>query len=79
MRRLDTTKNDSLYALLREAGGAKVVAFLNLTARDVQGDAHDPALAGRWRDAFTGAVVTLGAHAPLELQAWRYRVLVSAE
>lgn len=79
LRRLDTTRNDSLYALLREGGGAKVAAFLNLTARDVLADAADPALAGRWRDAFTGEVVTLGAHVPLDLQAWRYRVFVAAE
>lgn len=76
MRRLDTTDNGSIYAVLREAGGKKVVGFLNLTAKDVKADAFDPALAGPWRDAFTGEMVTLNPLVPLELKAWRYRVLV---
>jgi glycosidase len=75
MRRIATTRNDAIYAVLRETGGAKAVAFLNLTARDVTADAFDPALAGAWRDAFTGERVTFGAAVPLTLQAWHYRVL----
>lgn len=77
MRRLDTTDNATFYAVLREAGGKKVVGFLNLTAKDAKADAFDPALAGQWRDAFTGERVTLDALVPLELKAWRYRVLVA--
>ena len=77
MRRLATTDNGSLYAVLREADGKKVVGFLNLTAKDVKADAFDAALAGHWRDAFTGERVTFAAHVPLDLKAWRYRVLVS--
>jgi len=76
MRRLDTTENAALYAVLREAGGRQVVGFLNLTAKDTKADAFDPALAGAWRDAFTGEAVTFDALVPLDLRAWRYRVLV---
>lgn len=75
-RRLDTTRNDSLYVLLRENGDDRVVALLNLTARDVTADAFDPALAGKWRDAFTNESFESGAHQAVSLQAWRYRVLV---
>lgn len=76
-RRLDTSDNATFYAVLREAAGKKLVAFLNLTAKDGKADAFDSALAGRWRDAFTGEAVTLDARVPLEMKAWRYRVLVS--
>lgn len=76
-RRLDTTDNATFYTVLREAGGRKVVGFLNLTAKDAKADAYDPALAGTWRDAFTGEKVELTALVPLDLKAWRYRVLVS--
>lgn len=76
-RRLATTHNHSVYAMLREAGGQRVVAFLNLTARDVKADAYDPALAGKWRDVFTGDVVTFDAGVPLTLRSWKYRVLTS--
>lgn len=74
MRRLDTTDNGAIYAVLREAGGRRVVGLLNLTAKAVKADAFDPALAGSWRDAFTGAPVKLDSLVPLDLQAWEYRV-----
>ena len=77
MRRIATTKNESVYAMLREAEGHRVVAFLNLTARDTKADAYDPALVGHWRDVFTGTQTTLTATPNLELKAWEYRVLVS--
>ncbi len=79
MRRLATTRNDAVYVVLREAQGNRVVAFLNLTARDVTADAFDPTLAGRWRDAFTGETVTLTETAPVTLRSWQYRVLESAK
>jgi cyclomaltodextrinase / maltogenic alpha-amylase / neopullulanase len=77
MERVPTTRNEAIYVLLRHVEDRRVVAFLNLTPRDVTADAHHPALAGRWRDAFTGQVVTLAAEVPLELRAWRFQVLVS--
>jgi glycosidase len=76
MRRLDTTDNATFYAIERSAGGRQVVGLFNLTAKDAKADLYDPALAGTWRDAFTGEAVTLGALVPLDLKAWRYRVLV---
>jgi cyclomaltodextrinase len=41
MRRIPTTRNESIYAVLREAGGERVIALLNLTARDATADAFD--------------------------------------
>ncbi|MDP1579224.1 MAG: alpha-amylase family glycosyl hydrolase, partial [Candidatus Didemnitutus sp.] len=79
MRRLDTTQNEAVYVVLRSAPGNKVVGLFNLTERDVNADVFDAALAGTWRDAFTGEIVTLQAHTPLAMGAWHYRVLVSVE
>jgi glycosidase len=79
MARIQTTHNESIYALLRTHGTQRVVCFLNLTARDAKFDAADDRLAGRWRDAFTGEVVTFDRAVSLELPAWRYRVLTQAE
>ena len=76
MRRLDTTDNATFYAMERSADGRKVVGLFNLTAKDAKADLFDPALAGEWRDAFTGETVRLEALVPLDLKAWRYRVLV---
>jgi glycosidase len=77
MRRIPTTRNDSIYAALRESDGHRVVAFLNLTARDVTAGAFDPSLNGRWRDVFTGKTVNLTAAVPLDLHAWQYWLLAS--
>lgn len=74
MRRLDTTDNATIYAIERAAGERKVVGLFNLTAKDAKADLFDPALAGRWTDAFTGETVTLNALTPLELRGWEYRV-----
>ncbi len=80
MRRIGTTHNESIYALLRESGNSRVLALLNLTAKDVAAaDAYDPALAGLWRDAFTGERVTFTAAVTLELHSWQYRVLIRVE
>jgi cyclomaltodextrinase / maltogenic alpha-amylase / neopullulanase len=78
-RRIPTTQNEAVFALLREAGGRRVAAFLNLTGAAAAADAFDPALAGRWRDAFTGERVDLSATPSLALPAWGYRVLVSVD
>jgi len=79
-RRILTTKDESIYALFRGADeGAAVVTFLNLTKENAHADAYDPALAGRWRDLFTGEVVDIVRTFPVELEAGAYRVLVRAE
>jgi Glycosidases len=77
MRRIPSTQNDALYAVLRESGTQRVVGFLNLTARDLTADLHDPALAGTWRDAFSGEPLEQTASPSLTLRPWAYRVLVS--
>ncbi len=43
----------------RAVGDRKVVGIFNLTARDAKADLFDSALAGEWRDAFTGETVKL--------------------
>jgi len=76
MRRLDTTDNASFYAIERSAAGRQVVGVLNLSAKEATADLYDPALAGEWRDAFTGEKVTLDALVPLAMKPWGYRVWV---
>jgi glycosidase len=79
MRRIATTANGTVYVILREAAGRRVVAFCNLTAKDATVDAVDPALNGRWHDVFTGENFTWRAPVTLSLAAWKYRVLVTAD
>lgn len=79
MHRVATTANESVYALVREADGRRVVAFCNLTGKDASVEAVDPALCGRWKDVFTGQIVTLDVPVQFPLPAWKYRVLVTAD
>jgi len=75
MHRVASTKNESVYALLREAENQRVFVVLNLTARDTSADLFDPALAGKWKDVFTGETCELSAVANFNLRAWAYRIL----
>lgn len=74
-RRLATTQNDAVYVVMREAAGRRVIALLNLTAKDVTADCYDAALAGQWRDVFSGTTLPLQAASSFALRAWSYRVL----
>jgi len=79
MRRVPTTVNDSVYAVMRESAGRRVVAFCNLTAKEAVVEAAEPALRGHWRDVFTGELVNWNAPVSFTLPAWKYRVLVMAD
>jgi len=78
MRRLATTADGSLYAVLRAAAdGSKrrVLALLNLGARDIaSASITDPALAGEWTNIFTGKKAIFRATQTFDLAAWKYGV-----
>jgi hypothetical protein len=61
---------------ITEGAGGAGIGTGSSGARDAKADLFDPALTGEWRDAFTGEAVKLDALVPLEMKAWRYRVLV---
>lgn len=79
MRRILTTQDDAIYALLREASGQRVIALLNLTARDVTADVYEPRMGGKWQDVFSGETLIYSAASKVELRAWAYRVLVAVK
>ncbi|BET67472.1 alpha-amylase family glycosyl hydrolase [Opitutales bacterium ASA1] len=75
--RLPTTNDAAIYAVLREAGGRKVLALLNLTARDREFTVAGAGLAGTWRDAFGGESVSLDDTHTTLLRSWGYLLLTS--
>lgn len=79
MRRLATTANESVYAVVRTSESGRIVSFCNLTGSEVAVSAVDPSLQGRWRDVFTGEVVELTLPVSFKLPGWGYRVLASSE
>jgi len=85
--RIPTTKDESVYALMREAEGRKVLLVANLSAKDFETDEDkdegvylgSESLVGTWEDAFTGERLELGPSTHFSLQTWRYRLLVSED
>lgn len=74
--RVPTTKNASVFGLVRESDGRRIAAFINLTARDVTCDAAHARLAGQWRELFGHEPLASSGTARLELRSWEYRVYV---
>jgi glycosidase len=62
-----------VYAFARSKGGAAVLCAVNIAA-EVRAL---PAVAGQWRDLFSGETVTLSAGQPLEVPAHGWRALVA--
>ncbi|HEY5552934.1 MAG TPA: alpha-amylase family glycosyl hydrolase [Opitutaceae bacterium] len=79
MRRIATTAHESIYAVMRTTDAGKVVAICNLTDKEADFAAVEPALKGSWTDVFTGEKVEIGIPFESKLPAWGYRVLKSAE
>ncbi|HSH09835.1 MAG TPA: hypothetical protein VK995_05570, partial [Oceanipulchritudo sp.] len=61
----------------------KILFVGNLTATDIEEKDEvklgSNAIAGTWRDAFTGEILKLGSSASFDLKSWKYRLLVSVE
>ena len=77
--RIPSTKDESVYALLRHTGSGKVLFVGNLTAEDTEVSIGSQDITGTWTDAFDGTEVELGESADFELNSWSYRLLVQGE
>ncbi|MCF3648545.1 alpha-amylase family glycosyl hydrolase [Synoicihabitans lomoniglobus] len=77
--RLPTTENASVYAVLREHDGDRVLALLNLTGEPVTFDTAHTGIGGTWTDAFTGRTMMIEPAASFSLPAWGYMVLTCDE
>lgn len=76
-KRVATTVNDKIFALLRTApNGAEVLVITNLSHADTEFWIADEKMAGEWTDLFTGESVSLEATEAMELRRWHYKVLI---
>ena len=73
--RIPTTANDAIFAVLREAQGRGVLAWVNLTGKAVSFDLAHPEIAGEWMDVFSGKSETLARGISLTLEPWEFRIL----
>lgn len=77
--RIPSTKDESVYTLLRETDSGKVLLVANLTAADEAVSLGSRAIAGTWIDAFDGTEIELEATAEFDLKSWGYKLLIQGE
>ena len=79
-KRLPSTQDEEIFALMRHSEQGRILFYGNLTARDID-EAYivSPSLRGTWTNAMTGETVHLGTEATVELNSWEYVLLVQGE
>ena len=66
---------DCLFSWVREAGGNRVVALLNLSPYAIFADFDTGIYAGEYTDALTGEPAELPSHVACDMAPWSYRIL----
>ena len=67
---------DCLMILVREDGGDRVIAVMNLSPYTIQCDYHTGIYAGMYRDAFTDSPFEFRGRVEEIMAPWSYRLLI---
>ena len=76
MMRLDTKKDDKVFAYYREKDGNRVIVFLNLTKNTVAVKPDLTSLAGEYTEHFSGIKTAVPLADSLKMEPWGYKVFV---
>ena len=71
-KKLQTTKDDAIYAFARQKSGSKVVVILNLSKEPQQFVIDDAVIKGNARSVFTGAAQAIAQRKQFNLKPWEY-------
>ncbi|HYC29100.1 MAG TPA: alpha-amylase family glycosyl hydrolase, partial [Chitinophagaceae bacterium] len=71
-KKLQTGKDDAVYAFARQKGASKVVVLLNFSKDPQQITIDDAMLKGNARSVFSGAAITLPQCKTLTLKPWEF-------
>ena len=66
---------DCLMTFVREVGGNRVVAIMNLSPYAIHADYRTGIYAGAYTDAMTGGACELAPHVEEDMAPWSYRIL----
>jgi len=66
---------DCLMTFVRETGGNRVVAVMNLSPYAIHADYYTGIYAGMYTDAMTGVACELRGHVEEDMAPWSYRIL----
>lgn len=75
MIELRNNAEDCLMTFVREAGGNRVVAIMNLSPYAIHADYRTGIYAGEYTDAMTGTKYELRDHVEEDMAPWSYRIL----
>lgn len=71
---LSTNQPNQVLAFMRSFEKKKVLVVVNLTATESRFNFSGTAIAGNYKDIFSGAPVSLTANQSMYLEPWGYRV-----
>ncbi len=75
-KKIETDRDNAVYACIREYGDEKILAVLNLSAARQQVHFSSLAMAGKYRSLFTGRKKSLGFSESFTLKPWEYMIFV---
>ena len=76
MIEIENNAKDCMMTFVREVGGSRVVAIMNLSPYTIHADFNTGIYAGTYLDAITGERVELMSHVDEHIAPWNYRILV---
>jgi Glycosidases len=76
MVKINTNRDNKVFAYSREKGGNRVIAFLNLTKKNVSFKPDLKGLEGDYTEYFTGEKTTFPLSVNLTLIPWGYKVFI---
>ena len=76
MIEIENNAKDCMMTFVREVGGSRVVAIMNLSPYHIHADFNTGIYAGMYRDALSGARVRLDEHVERDIEPWGYQILV---
>ena len=76
MVKINTNKDNKVFAFYREKDENRVVVFLNLSKKNVAIKPDLKNIEGNYTDYFTGTKTVLPFADSLKLEPWGYKVLV---
>jgi glycosidase len=76
MMKINTNRDNKVFAYYREKGGNRVIVFLNLTKKSVSFKPDLKGLEGEYTEYFSGEKTTIPLSVDLTLNPWGYKVLI---
>ncbi len=73
---IENNAKDCMMTFVRERGGSRVVAIVNLSPYTIHADFRTGIYAGKYVDALTGERVMLDDHVERDIAPWQYQILV---